>query len=87
MPFLLILARSIIHALFGMSLHRVELRISSSSYVPLAGGMSLAVLTPTLGGCLADSEDESLFYVSVLAYLIYRHLYSGIVVEVQMISR
>ena len=38
--------------------------------------MSLAVLTPTLAGGFADSEDESLFYVSVLAYLIYRHLYS-----------
>jgi hypothetical protein len=34
--------RSIIHALFAMSLHRVELRTSSSSYVPAGGVETVA---------------------------------------------
>ena len=61
-----------IHALFAMSLHRVELRSCSSSYVPLGGGV--------------ETHAVGLYYVSVLVY-IHRHLYSGIVVELWLLSR
>ena len=60
-----------IHALFAMSLHRVELRSCSSSYVPLGG---------------VETHAVGRYYVSVLVY-IHRHLYSGIVVELWLLSR
>jgi hypothetical protein len=60
-----------IHALFAMSLHRVELWSCSSSYVPLGG---------------VETHAVGRYYVSVLVY-IHRHLYSGIVVELWLLSR